>query len=119
MFPADLSFLSFSRTSVRELHFAPFGKKKSAPWSAMIQFWRNRTGQVITGVSFSKMLHTPRGSFALSFVQFGTLLLNGQSFLPRWRLASSVKLSTGNPNTSARGWFFGILEECITRTNMQ
>src|SRR5450755_3907758 len=73
----------------------------------MIQFCRNRIGHVIATMSFSKMLQTPSGSFALSFVQFGTLLLNGQSFLERWRSASSEKLSTGNPKTSASGCVLG------------
>src|SRR5438309_633618 len=92
--PADLSCLALSLTSVSDDHFAFFGKKKSAPASAIIQFSRNLMGHV-TAIPSSPalMLHVPRGSFALSFVQFGTLLLNGQSFLSRCRVASGEKLS--------------------------
>jgi hypothetical protein len=69
----------------------------------MSQFSRNLMGQVIAVWSASNTLHTPRGSFALSFVQLGALLLNGQSFLVRYRFAASDKLSMGNPKTSASG----------------
>jgi hypothetical protein len=51
------------------------------------------------------MLHTPRGLFALSFVQFGTRLPNGQSRFLRQRTASGDELSIGNPKTSANGCF--------------
>ena len=79
-------------------------KKKSAPSSAISQFSRNLTGHVIAVEFASNTLHTPRGSLALSLVQLGTLLLNGQSFLVRYRFASPDWLSMGNPKTSASGW---------------
>src|SRR6266852_1984746 len=49
------------------------------------------------------MLHTPSGFLALSFVQFGTLLLNGQRRFARYRLASLLWSVIGKPKTSARG----------------
>src|SRR5271157_1816330 len=101
MLPADLPYLSFRRTSVRDVHLAFAGKKKSAPSSAMIQFSRNRIGQVMARWSASKTLHTPRGSFALSFVQLGILLLYGHSFLSLCRTAVVETLSVGKPKTSA------------------
>src|ERR1035437_8413388 len=97
MFPADLPGLSFNRTSERDVHLAFAGKKKSAPSSAMIQFSRNRIGQVMARWSPSKTLHTPRGSFALSLVQLGILLLYGQSFLSRSPVAAAEALSVGKP----------------------
>src|SRR5947208_2136925 len=49
------------------------------------------------------MLHTPSGFLALSFVQFGTLLLNGQRRFALYRLASVLWSVIGKPKTSARG----------------
>src|SRR5262245_17731856 len=103
MLPAERPCLSFKRTSVREVHVVWGGKKNVAACSAMIQSSRNRTGQVIVKSSLSKMLHVPKGSLALSFVQFGTLLLNGHRRWSRYRRASDEWLSTGNPKISARG----------------
>src|SRR5216683_30911 len=105
IFPADLLYLSLMRTSVREVHDVPAGKKNEAASSAINQSSRKRTGQVIATESPSSMLHTPRGFSALSFVHEGTLLLNGQSLFFRYRSASCEKLSVGNPNTSASGCF--------------
>src|SRR5437762_2486321 len=110
MLPADLSYLSFKRTSVSVVHFVPVGKKKPAASSAIIQLCLNRTGQVmITSLLSLTILHTPSGLFALSFVQFGTLLLNGQSRFSLVREASFPTFVIGNPNTSANGCF-GIMQ---------
>src|SRR5579883_831701 len=79
MLPAVLPCLSSSRTSVRDVHFASGGKKNPAAASTNIQSCRNRIGQVTTTFSPSKILHTPSGSSALSFVQLGTLLLKGHN----------------------------------------
>jgi hypothetical protein len=78
MLPADLPFASFSLTSVRELQEVPSPKKKDAASSVISQSSRKRMGHVIVGPPSYKTLHTPSGFLALSFVQFGTLLLKGQ-----------------------------------------
>ena len=75
MLPADFPFLSFSRTSVKDVHLVFFGKKKAAASSAINQSCLNRMGHVIANSVLSKTEHTPSGAFALSFVQEGTLLL--------------------------------------------
>ncbi len=49
------------------------------------------------------MLHTPKGSFALSLVQLGTLLLNGQRRFERYRVPLTDLSSMRCPNTSASG----------------
>jgi hypothetical protein len=49
------------------------------------------------------MLQTPRGFLALSFVQLGTLLLNGQRRRDRYRIALADLSDTRCPNTSASG----------------
>jgi hypothetical protein len=41
-------------------------------------------------VFITDTLQTPSGFFALSFVQLGTLLLNGQRRFVRWRLAEAL-----------------------------
>lgn len=103
MFPADALCLSRNRTSVREVHVA-FGLKKNFAASvAIAQSCRNRIGHVITGLLSWNTEQVPNGLFALSLVQFGTLLLNGHRRLRRCLLAISVWLFHGNPNTSARG----------------
>jgi hypothetical protein len=51
-------------------------------------------------LSPSKTLHTPKGFSALSFVQEGTLLLNGHNLLALYLSASGEKLFVGKPNTS-------------------
>src|ERR1043166_3228290 len=102
MLPADCPCLSLSRTSPSEVHFALAGKKKAAASSAMSQSSRKRTGQVTATRSPSFTLQTPSGSLALSFVQFGTLLLKGQRRFSLYLTASGDRLSTGKPKTSAR-----------------
>src|SRR3989337_2848884 len=69
------------------------------------------------------MLQTPRGLLALSLVQFGTILLKGQSFLSRYLLVFSVSLNIGKPNISAIGLFifsFNLLiqitKKCCCKT---
>jgi hypothetical protein len=47
--------------------------------------------------------HTPSGLLALSFVQFGTLLLNGQSFCSRYRIADGESFQIGKPKISPSG----------------
>ncbi len=103
MFPAELPSLSFSRTSVNVVHFAPFGKKKDAASSAINHLSLKRIGQVITTLVPSSILHTPSGLLALSLVQFGTLLPNLHKAFSRHRLASGERLVIGNPKTSASG----------------
>src|SRR6266851_655854 len=93
---------SFNRILVSDVHF-DFGKKKFAASVAMIQSCRKRIGQVMTTSLPSITLHTPRGSLALSLVQLGTRLLNGQRRFRRWRSAVALMLSIGNPKTSPSG----------------
>ena len=69
-----------------------------------LKFSLNRTGHVIAGLPPSLIVQTPRGSLALSFVQDGTLLLNGQRRFFLYRIASSLKLDVGNPKTSRSGF---------------
>ena len=97
------TLLSFSRTSVRDVQLVSLGKKKSAAWSAMSHFSRKLIGHVIAIPLGARTQQVPRGSLALSFVQFGTLLLNGHSFFARCLAASAEKLSNGKPKTSIRG----------------
>ena len=79
MLPAASLSLSLTRTSVRDVHDAPCGKKNAAASSAISQCCLNRTGQVTAMLLPLNTLQTPSGLSALSFVQFGTLLLKGQS----------------------------------------
>jgi len=54
------------------------GKKKEAASSATRQCSLNLIGHMIAGEFASKMEQTPSGLLALSLVQDGTMLLNGQ-----------------------------------------
>jgi hypothetical protein len=76
--PAESPFASFNRTSVKEVHLVPLGKKNDAASSATRQLSLNLMGHIIAGELASKMEQTPSGLLALSLVQEGTLLLNGQ-----------------------------------------
>ena len=91
--PADLPLASLSLTSVKELHLVSSGKKKDAASSMISQSSRNLIGQVMAGAPSCRTLHTPSGFFALSFVQFGTLLLNGHSRRERYRLRRPIDLT--------------------------
>src|SRR5215218_8531918 len=103
MLPAERPLASLSRISCSVVQ-APGAKPKNPAASVAIrQSCRNRTGQVIVGLPPFVILQTPSGSSALSFVQFGTLLLNGHSLCSRCRFACSVMLSGGKPNTSSKG----------------
>jgi hypothetical protein len=115
IFPALFPCASASRTSVSVVYFAPAGKKKAAASVAISQFSRNRIGHVtITSVSPAppKIEQVPSGYSALSFVQFGILLKNGQSRLPRYRWAYADISSIRKPNTSDSG-FLGIMRDSL------
>ena len=103
MLPADCPFLSTSLISEREGHEAFFPNANSAACSIISQSSLNLVGHVITDAPLCHILQTPRGLFALSFVQFGTLLLKGQSFFFRYRCAFELSFSIGKPKTSPRG----------------
>jgi hypothetical protein len=61
------------------------------------------------------MLQTPKGSFALSLVQFGTLLLKGQSLCERYLVAFSVLSFVKCPNTSANGFLMFVTFAILPR----
>jgi hypothetical protein len=87
MLPADFPLASFNLISVNDVQLTPLSKKKEAASSVISQSSRKRIGQVITALSSCKTLQTPSGFLALSFVQFGTLLLKGHKRCERYRFA--------------------------------
>lgn len=56
------------------------------------------------------MLHTPSGFFALSLVQFGTLLLNGHKRFVLAEFAFALWSQIRKPNTSANGCLVSVLD---------
>src|SRR5262249_24434837 len=84
-------------------------KIKLAASLTIVQSSLNLTGQVITGFSLWKILQTPSGNSILFFVQFDTILLNGQSLFSLYLLALFVWLTIGKPKISDRGCLLGIV----------
>ena len=69
MLPAERSYLSLIRTSVREVQDMPAGKKNEAASSAISHSWRKRTGQV--NYYFTAIINATNSKWIFSFV-FGT-----------------------------------------------